>query len=284
LIGDVNQLPSVGPGTVLKNLINSDCFYVTKLTKIKRQNAGDLVETIKKMTTEVVRETVFNDDTMSILNIRDFFDKDKVEILRDRILKLIQENNLTQHNSKFITYFRDKKFLFNTVTINNLLQDIYNPNGHIIPSRNKYENGTIFKIHDKIIRTENDYTTEKMRANGEQAKITGFNGKLITIIYDDGFDKEEFININELHENFKLNYCTTIHSAQGSQYDNVIFFIQPGQSYIIDKTSVYTATSRAKKKCIIISKNDDFISCQQNVRNVDGKISLFMRESNLYEL
>ena len=123
-----------------------------------------------------------------------------------------------------------------------------------------------------------------MRANGEQAKITGFDGKSISIIYDDGLDKEETIGINELHENFKLNYCTTIHSAQGSQYDNVIFFIQPGQARIIDKTSIYTGTSRAKNKCAIISKQDDFISCQKNVKNTDGKISLFMRESNKYEL
>jgi len=286
IIGDINQLPSVGPGTVLKNLINSDCFHVTKLNKIKRQNAGALVETIKKMTTEVIKETEFDDDTMSILNIRDFFDKDKIELKKAAFLKLIQENNLIQDNisTKFITYFRDKKFLFNTVVINNLLQEIYNPNGEIIPSNSKYENGMVFKIHDKIIRTENDYTTEKMRANGEEAKITAFDGKLISIIYDDGLNKEETVGINELHENFKLNYCTTIHSAQGSQYDNVVFFIQPGQSYIIDKTSIYTGTSRAKNKCIIISKNDDFIKCQENIKNVDGKVSLFMRESNIYEL
>lgn len=284
IIGDINQLPSVGPGTVLKNLINSDCFYVTKLNKIKRQNAGALVETIKKMTTEVIEETEFDDDTMSILNIKDFYDKDKIELKRDAFLKLIQDNNLTQYNTKFITYFRDKKYLFNTNAINNLLQDIYNPDGMIIPSNNKYENGYVFKIDDKIIRTENDYTTEKMRANGEQAKITGFDGKSINIIYDDGFDIEEKIGINELHENFKLNYCTTIHSAQGSQYDNVIFFIQPGQARIIDKTCVYTGTSRAKNKCAIISKHDDFISCQKNVKNTDGKVSLFMRESNIYEL
>ena len=284
IIGDINQLPSVGPGTVLKNLINSECFHVTKLNKIKRQNAGALVETIKKMTTEVIEETEFEDDTMSILNIKDFFDKDKIVLKKEAFLKLIQENNLIQHDTKYITYFKSKEYLFNTNAINNLLQDIYNPDGFIIPSNNKYENGSVFKIHDKIIRTENDYTSEKMRANGEQAKITGFDGKSISIIYDDGLDKEETIGINELHENFKLNYCTTIHSAQGSQYDNVIFFIQPGQARIIDKTSIYTGTSRAKNKCAIISKQDDFISCQKNVKNTDGKISLFMRESNKYEL
>lgn len=282
IIGDVNQLPSVGPGVVLKNLIDTSCFDITKLTNIKRQHVGSLVNCIKKMNTGIIRETEFEDGTMSIVNIRDFIHGDKIN--RDVLLKLIRENNIDQHNTRFITYFRSEKYLFNTNGINNLLQDIYNPNGSIIPSNNKFENGLIFKISDKIIRTENDYSSEQMRANGEQAKITDFDGKLVTIIYDDGKDKPETIGINELYENFRLNYCTTIHSAQGSQYENVVFFIQPGQSYIIDKTSVYTGISRAKNKCIVVAKKDDFIKCQENIKNSDSKVSLFMRQSNNYEL
>ena len=284
IIGDINQLPSVGAGTVLKNLINCNYFHVTKLINIKRQNVGSLVDTIKKMNEDIIKETEFEDDSMTVLNIRDFIVKDKEEINKDLLLKLIRENNIDQHNSKFITYFKTNKYLFNTVKINNILQDIFNPDGSIIPSNSKFDNEFVFKIHDKIIRTENDYSSEKMRANGEQAKITDFDGKLVTIIYDDGYDKSETIGINELHENFKLNYCTTIHSAQGSQYDNVIFFIQPGQTYIIDKTSVYTGISRAKNKCMVLAKKDDFVKCQENNKNNDNKISLFMRESNIYDL
>jgi ATP-dependent exoDNAse (exonuclease V) alpha subunit len=60
--------------------------------------------------------------------------------------------------------------------------------------------------------------------------------------------------------------------------------VQPGCSYIIDKTSVYTAISRAKNKCIVITIKDEFIECQKNNKSVDNKVSLFMRESNNYEL
>jgi hypothetical protein len=282
IIGDVNQLPSIGPGTILKNLINSNCFDVTKLTNIKRQNAGSLVNTIKKMNTDIITHMKFKDDTMSVQNIKEFILNNKIN--KELLVQLIETNKLNKDNSKFITYFNSDKYLFNTVEINNLLQDIYNPNGSIIPSNNKFENKLIFKIEDKIIRTENDYSSEKMRANGEEAKILDFDGRMVSIQYAGANDKPETIGINELYENFKLNYCTTIHSAQGSQYENVVFFIQPGQTYIIDKTSVYTAISRAKTKCIVISTKDDFIKCQENNKNIDSKISLFMRESNNYEL
>ena len=282
VIGDVNQLPSIAAGTILKNLINSNCFDVTKLTNIKRQNAGSLVNTIKKMHTDIITHSKFKDESMSILNIKEFILNSKIN--RDLLVELIKSNGINKDNSRFITYFNTDKYLFNTVEINNLLQDIYNPNGSIIPSNNKFENKMIFKISDKIIRTENDYSSEKMRANGEEAVILDFDGKLITIQYSGANDKPEPIGINELYENFKLNYCTTIHSAQGSQYDNVIFFIQPGCSYIIDKTSVYTAISRAKNKCIVISIKDEFIECQKNNKSIDNKVSLFMRESNSYEL
>jgi len=282
IIGDVNQLPSIGPGTVLKNLINSNCFDVTKLTNIKRQNAGSLVNTIKKMHTDVIRETQFKDDSMTIQPIKEFILNSKIN--RELLVDLIKTNQLNKDNTRFITYFNSDKYLFNTVEINNLLQDIYNPNGSIIPSNSKFDNKMIFKLSDKIIRTENDYSSEKMRANGEEAHVLDFDGRLITIQYSGANDKPEQIGINELYDNFKLNYCTTIHSAQGSQYDNVVFFVQPGQSYIIDKTSVYTAISRAKNKCIVISAKDDFIKCQENNKNIDNKVSLFMRESNNYEL
>jgi hypothetical protein len=282
IIGDANQLPSVGPGTVLKNLINCNCFDITKLTNIKRQDAGSLVNTIKKMNTDIIRNTKFKDDSISIKSIKEFILNSKIN--RELLVELIQSNQLNKDNTRFITYFKIDKYLFNTVEINNMLQDIYNPDGSIIPSNNKFENKMFFKISDRIIRTENDYSSEKMRANGEEAKILDFDGRLVTMQYVGAKNNPETIGINELYENFKLNYCTTIHSAQGSQYDNVVFFVQPGTSYIIDKTSVYTAISRAKNKCIIITAKDDFIKCQENNKNIDNKVSLFMRESNSYEL
>jgi exodeoxyribonuclease V alpha subunit len=285
IIGDINQLPSIGPGIVLKNLIDSNCFEVTKLTKIKRQDAGSLVSTIKKMTNEIINYTKFKDDTISVVTSNEFITSSG-EIHRDAIINLIKTNNFNKNTTKFITYFNNIKFKFNTNNINNILQDTFNPSNGIdnIQSTNKYDNDYIFRINDKIIRTENDYSSEKMRANGEEAEILDFDGKLVIIKYiNDPNAIRESITIDELYDNFKLNYCITIHKSQGSQYDNVVLFIEPNQN-IIDKTSLYTAISRARNKCIVVSKKEDFVKCQINNNSFDNKVSLFMRRSKKYEL
>ena len=283
IIGDTNQLPSIGPGIVLKNLIESGCFEVTKLDKIKRQNIGSLVSTIKKMTTETITYTKFKDDTISVTNSDEFINNG--EINKEAIINLIDTHNLNKNTTKFITYFNSSKFKCNTNVINSILQDKFNPSNGVdnIPSNSKYDTDTMFRINDKIIRTENDYSNEKMRANGEEADILYFDGKFVTIKYNDIESVPEQVTIDDLYDNFKLNYCITIHKSQGSQYDNVVLFIEPNQN-IIDKTSLYTAISRARNKCFVISSKEDFIKCQKNNNVFDNKVSLFMRRSNQYDL
>lgn len=284
LLGDVDQLPSIGPGQILHKLINSNMFSVTKLTKIKRQSSGSLVSNILKMRTDIINISDFTDNSIVIKNIEGFINNN--EIRKEKIIKLITDNKLNKINSKFITYFNSNKFIFHTTILNNILQNVYNPldNNLLLDeilSNNKYENSFTFRVGDRIIRTENDYSSKKMRANGEEAEIKEFDGKHITIQYSGINDKPELVGIDELYENFMLNYCVTIHKSQGSQYDNVIFFIEPDQT-IIDKKSMYTAISRAKERCIIISKETDFINLQKNTKKLNMKNSLFMEESDNY--
>lgn len=284
LLGDVEQLPSIGPGKILNQLIESEVFTVTKLTKIKRQTTGALVNNILKMSKEIVQLTDFIDDTMVLLNIDNYIVNK--EINKYVIEVLIRNYNLNKHKTKFITGFGTEKKIFNTMTINNLLQNLYNPENidfeyDKIPSNNKYDNSFIFRVKDKIIRTENDYSSEKMRANGEEAEILDFDGSKVTIQYSGSEDKPEKIGINELYENFKLNYCCTVHKSQGSQYENVVFFIEPDQIFT-DKKSIYTAISRAQSRCFVISRQNDFIKLQKISKKDDFKVSLFMKESDNY--
>jgi exodeoxyribonuclease V alpha subunit len=282
LIGDVNQLASIGPGTVLKNLISSNCFDVEVLKKIKRQNGGGLVNVIKKMNKNIeINENCFKDHTIELRRINDFVNEETINA--ESLLKLIDDNILTKGKTKFITYFKDPKYIFNTHALNNILQEKYNPNSDEIHSKNKYDNKYTFRIGDSIVRTENDYSSEKMRANGEEAVIMDYDGKKVTIEYDTDesiLEKREEIFVDDLYDNFALNYAITIHKSQGSQYTNVVLFLEPSQTFM-SKSALYTAISRAKERCIIIADIADFKKCQKN--SDDKKVSLLMRDSDKYE-
>jgi ATP-dependent exoDNAse (exonuclease V) alpha subunit len=143
------------------------------------------------------------------------------------------------------------------------------------------------------MRTENDNTGEIFRANGEQAIITNYTTNYNTKIefkYIDNDDVDDFDNFVEksskeyleFKEEFALAYSLTVHKSQGSQYDTVIIFIDPNQR-IWNKKALYTAISRCKQRCIIISTYNDFISAQKN-NNEDANLSLFMEEFNEYDV
>jgi exodeoxyribonuclease V alpha subunit len=121
-----------------------------------------------------------------------------------------------------------------------------------------------------------------MRANGEEATILNFDGRNVMIQYSGVEDKEEAIGIDALYENFALNYCVTVHKSQGSQYVNVVFLIEPNISFI-EKKAIYTAVSRARERCLVISREADFIKLQNENKKIDYKVSLFMEESDNYE-
>ena len=142
-----------------------------------------------------------------------------------------------------------------------------------------------FKENDMIVRIVNSYVKgDDIRANGEMAQIISFNSstnKIVIKYVEDGVEMK--IGKMELYEEFELAYGLTVHKSQGSQFDNVVIFIDVNQNSW-DKTALYTAISRAKQKCIIVAKYDDFMKIQRNMRNIDDKISLFLKEFNEYEI
>lgn len=285
LLGDINQLPSVGPGQILCQLINSNIFEVNKLKKIRRQT-GNLVENITKINTQIITKKDFIDDSMILFDIKDFY-TNKKEINEFNLKSLFEKYKLDSTNTKIITNFNKDKFIFNTNKLNILLQNTFNPINtlnefYVIKSNKKYDDSYTFRLKDNIIRTENDYSNSNMRANGEPARIISFDGIYVTIEYMMlGNSDRSIISIDDLYENFALNYCVTVHKSQGSQYENVIYIVEPNCQGFIEKKSVYTAISRAQKRCIVIADENEFINIQSNNSN---KVTLFMEESNKYDL
>lgn len=269
LLGDIDQLPPIGPGNILNKLISCGIFSVSKLTKIKRQNAGSLVNCINKMSQNIpIGTNDFGDESISLEQYDKFSKNGKIN--EEKILHLIEENKLNVNNSIFIVGYKTTKKVFNTQNMNLILQNIYNSE-NIVEIPKKYANIT-FRVNDKIIRTENDYSGDKVRANGEPAKIIDFDGKSVTIEYADSNGSPEKIGILELYQDFTLNYCITVHKAQGSQYKNVVFIIEPDN--YTERTKIYTGISRAKEKCIILARPIHFVSSLR--KSTNDRVSIFM--------
>ena len=287
IIGDVDQFPPIGPGNPLQKLIKSKLFNVSKLTKIYRQKEGTCLSNIINKMHEGNKITIedFNKDESAIfINIADEYNSFKEnEKLKNFIHKLRQDYCLDKE-TRFLCFNTSdatnddgrKKYIFNVPDLNKIIQDLVNPinekfDNNIIKSTNDFEKRE-FRINDKIIRTENDYSDEeKMRANGEEAKIYDFDGENITIIYSD--DESLPIPRDKLFKEFDLNYTTGFHKSQGGGWNTIVVFIQPNASFIKQK-AIYTSISRSKKKVIFISTPEDLLNCQKP--DEEGK-SYFMK-------
>jgi len=292
LLGDKNQLPSIGPGFVLHQIIKCNLFNIDNLTQILRQS-GILMKNIKKMNKQILTLNDFDNNSM-IFNHFNTFDKQNstkgIKIDSSKIKKLIDDNGFDQKNTQFITSQKD--YNGGAIMMNNILQNIYNKNGLLIESHKSYYENE-FRCNDYVIRKKNNYENEQIFANGDMGVIeyygydkddNGYGDMIVTIKYHDG--SVEKVDVRTLYDEFLLSYCITIHKSQGCQYDNVVLIISNKHSYMWtrdqdSKKLLYTAISRAKSKCIIIGDEHFFIRSQ---KNISKPISLFMEESDNYEM
>ncbi len=283
LVGDNNQLPSIGPGCILNSIIDInkkyDIFNITYLSKIKRQDSGALLQNIIQLAKSGITIDNFIDDSMQFIHIQQMLDDNNI-IIPNVFFEFIKKNELNETNSKFLTYFNgenaaSKSHPTNVNVLNQLLQKKFNGDGLTIGNQN--QNQTRFKVNDIIVRIENDNSGKVFRANGEQAKIIGYDNtkERFEIKYLDSEDSQS-IDRDKFHYEFKLAYGLTVHKSQGSQYENVIIFIEMN-SYVWDKPALYTAISRAENKCFIISDYSEFLKVQKNIKN-SKKTTLFLKE------
>lgn len=286
LVGDHNQLPSIGPGCLLNSIMETEqeyeLFCITKLTKIKRQDGGSLLKNIIKMTETSLSIGDFIDESMQFINISDLLDINNT-INQEKLYNFIDLQNINKNNSKFLSYFngeneKSKSHPTNVLELNKIIQKRFNDKGEPLPKR-RFDNFN-FRINDIIIRTENDSHNEPFRANGEQAIIKRYDEDNVYIKYLDNIDEdnidEDKIEVEKFYNEFKLAYALTVHKSQGSQYKNIIIFIEKN-SYVWDKPALYTAISRAEEKCFIISDYNEFVKVQKKIQN-SKKPTLFLKE------
>lgn len=273
LVGDTNQLPSVGPGSVLKDIIDSDQFHTVKLTKIFRQaSTSDIIVNAHKIN----RGERISLDNQS----RDFFflkryDADKIinvtlQLIKQKLPKYVDAG---EYDIQVLTPMR--KGLLGVERLNQILQMYLNP-----PDKKKREKeygSMVFREGDKVMQVKNNYQMEwEIRTkyglcidkgtgifNGDTGIIEEINdfAETMTISFDEGRMVEySFKNLEEL----ELAYAVTIHKSQGSEYPAVVIPLLTGPRMLMNRNLLYTAVTRAKKCVTIVGDENTFDMMVEN--------------------
>ena len=259
LVGDANQLPSVGPGLILNDIINSDVFIHTPLTHIYRQSENSYIPVLAKeiKNKEISENFTEQKDDYNFLNGSGPAIKEMIK----RICLMSKEKGLTEEDMQILApMYKGENGIDN---LNVLLQSIFNP-------KNKDKKETkygdiIYRVNDKVLQLVNDPDNNVF--NGDIGYITNIdtiltNGKkeVITIDFDGNFVhyyREDLINI-------KHAYAITIHKSQGSEFSHVIIPISKNYYKMLYNKLIYTGVSRAKKSLILIGEKEAFLMAVQN--------------------
>ena len=277
LVGDINQLPSVGPGTVLKDLIESNCFNVVRLNKIYRQSVrSDIVVNAHKiMTNEYIDLSKKSNDFI-------FIKQGNPEHVMDSIITLMRDKlpgyvNATINELQVMTPMR--KGPLGVEVLNSFLQNKLNPTNK--QKNEKEYDATVFREGDKVMQIKNNYQKEWYIYNEKHFPVDKglgvYNGDIgvikeidmfsenFTICFDDGkVSKYEFSEFNEI----ELAYAITVHKSQGSEYPAVIIPIYKGPAMLMNRNLIYTAITRAKRCVVLVGVPEAFYTMIQNTKEM----------------
>lgn len=265
LVGDVNQLPSVGPGSVLKDIIDSGMFHTVKLTKIFRQaSTSDIIVNAHKINRG---EPVSLDNKSMDFFFLKRYDADKIinvtlQLIKQKLPKFV---GASEYDIQVLTPMR--KGLLGVERLNTVLQMYLNPPD--ASKREKEYGSTLFREGDKVMQVKNNYQLEwEIRSkyglmidkgtgifNGDMGIIEEINdfAETMTISFDEGRMVEYPY---KLLEELELAYAITIHKSQGSEYPAVVIPLLTGPRMLMNRNLLYTAVTRAKK-CVTIVGNDE---------------------------
>ena len=292
LVGDENQLPSVGPGNVLRDIIRSESFPVVELKKIFRQaSESDIVVNAHKINRG---EQVIPDNKS-----RDFFflKRYDADIIIRVVIALIQEKMPRYVQAKpfdiqVLTPMR--KGLLGVERLNQILQRYLNP-----PENGKKERelgGQLFRQGDKVMQVKNNYQLEwEVRGkygipvekgvgvfNGDTGILAEINefAETATVEFEDGRCAEySFKQMEEL----ELAYAITIHKSQGSEYPAVVIPLLSGPQMLLNRNLLYTAVTRARKCVTIVGSEETFGEMIRNEKQQRRYSSLDVRIRELSE-
>lgn len=274
LVGDASQLPSVGAGSILRDIIDSDQFHVVRLTRIFRQAAqSDIIVNAHKINRG--QEVILDNKSMDFFFLKRF----DANVIISVVIQLIQQKlpkyvDAKPFDIQVLTPMR--KGLLGVERLNHILQQYLNP-----PDKDKVEKehgDMVFREGDKVMQIKNNYQLEwEIRSrhglaidkgmgvfNGDMGLIRSISSyqEIVTVEFEEGRMVDySFKQLDEL----ELAYAITIHKSQGSEYPAVVIPLLTGPKMLMNRNLLYTAVTRAKK-CVTLVGND--ITFQNMIQNV----------------
>jgi len=271
LVGDADQLPSVGAGNVLGDILDSGIIPACRLTDIFRQGETSRI---------VVNAHRINHGEMPLLNEKgtDFFFERKysypeaastiVQLMTQRLPKFLRfpPDEIAQQAVRQIQVLAPaKKGECGVIMLNQMLQSALNPPSPAKPQLTWGE--TVFRLGDKVMQTKNDYQQEWRRhtASGWEDGAGVFNGDVgfitdvdpeehcLTVTFD---EEKEAVYGSQALENLDLAYCLSVHKSQGSEFPVVVMPVAGGPKMLLTRNLFYTALTRARQMVVLVGREE----------------------------
>ncbi len=249
LVGDADQLPSVGPGTVLRDLIQSGGLPVARLVEVFRQDAASRII----LNAHRINQGLLPDVTKTS-GLTDFYwiERDEPERIMETLVEVVRERIPARFG---LDPVRDVQVLtpqnrgsLGVRELNRFLQATLNPPGEPDPGIQRF--GTDFRPGDKVLQTRNNY--DKDVFNGDIGRITAIDvvEQEVEVAFDGRVARYEFGELDEL----VLAYATTVHKSQGSEFPAVVVPMAAQQFLLLQRNLLYTAVTRARRLVVLVGQ------------------------------
>ena len=255
LVGDVDQLPSVGPGSVLRDVIESGCFPVVRLTRIFRQAQKSRIMLSAHRVNRGQMPDLSNGKNTDFF----FLNREDPEAAAETISELVK--------TKLPQYFRMKpqeiqvlspmqRGAVGSANLNRLLQETLNPEG---PSLSR--GGILYRVRDKVMQIRNNYDKEVFNGDIGIIERVDPEDRMLTVCFDGRSVAYESSELDELSP----AYATTIHKAQGSEYPVVVMPVLMTHYVMLQRNLIYTGITRAKKGLVMVGSKKALYAAIRNV-------------------
>jgi exodeoxyribonuclease V alpha subunit len=246
LVGDVDQLPPVGPGAFLKDLIESGVVSTIRLNRIFRQSEqSSIVRSAHAILNGQEPESDEAQGPSSEFFVIARRDPEKVaELIRELVVQRIPERFGLDPFSQIQVLTPMHRGPAGTVALNRILQQALNPREPAVE-----QGGESLRVGDRVMQVKNDYDKEVF--NGDLGRIVASSREPTTLTVE--FDGRRVVYQDREHDNLALAYATSVHKSQGSEYPAVVMPLQVGHFPMLSRNLVYTAVTRAKRLCVLIA-------------------------------